>query len=198
MNKFILASGNPHKSEEFAELFSGSNVAVEAAPKSIEVDETGNSFEENAFLKAKAYYDAFGTPVLADDSGLVVSALPDELGVYSARFGGDGLDDEGRARLLLDKMSEASDRSAYFVCYLCFMVSPKEVYFFEGRLRGEILNEYLPGAGFGYDPVFTPSESGFEGGALAQSPEWKAANSHRSLAVQQATQFFFQRDCQTS
>src|SRR6478609_6733777 len=83
--KFILASGNAHKAEEFKELFQGI-VSISAAPKTLEVDETGKTFAENAFLKAKAYAEAYGVPALADDSGLVVEALPDILGVQSARF----------------------------------------------------------------------------------------------------------------
>jgi len=196
VHNFLLASGNEHKKEEFLQLFAGSNISVKSPPGSLEVDETGTSFEENAFLKAQAFYDNFKGPVISDDSGLVVSALPGELGVYSARFGGEGLNDEQRARLLLEKLEGESERSAYFVCYLCFYCSPREVFFFEGRLKGTILGEYRPGGGFGYDPVFSPLEREFMGLSVAEKPEWKQLNSHRALAVKSAKEFFFQRDCQ--
>lgn len=132
----ILASGNAHKAEEFADLFDSEILNISAAANKLEVVEDGDSFQANALIKAQAYYLQFKKPVLADDSGLVVTALPGELGIHSARFGGEGLGDPERAALLLERLKDATDRSAYFVCQLCFYFSPKEIYFFEGRLTG--------------------------------------------------------------
>ena len=87
MTEFLLASGNAHKAEEFKDLFHGT-ILVHPAPKSIEVDETGKTYTENAFLKAKAYYDTYKAAALADDSGLCVHALGGAPGVRSARYGG--------------------------------------------------------------------------------------------------------------
>ena len=84
----------------------------------------------------------------------IVNVLPDELGVQSA-VGGDGLNDGERCDLLLEKLKEAEDRSAYFVCVLCFYLSPEEI-FFEGGCNGSILQQKQGEAGFGYDPVFLP------------------------------------------
>ncbi len=196
---FILASGNAHKAEEFAELFDPNVIKVSAAAEKLEVDETGTTYNENALLKAKAYYDKYKRPVLADDSGLNVEVLPDELGIYSARFGGEGLSDTDRANLLLEKMAGKAkeDRCAHFTCVLCFYINPKEVFFFEGQLKGFIGNELRGEAGFGYDPVFH-GLGPFEEKSIAEIPEWKHENSHRSNACKEALKFFKERDCQRS
>ncbi|GAB4415917.1 MAG: RdgB/HAM1 family non-canonical purine NTP pyrophosphatase [Bacteriovoracaceae bacterium] len=193
---FILASSNSHKAEEFNVLFQSSPIKVSAAETKIEVDETGESFRENALLKAEAYYKKFKKPTLADDSGLTVLALPDELGIYSARFGGAGLTDRQRAVLLLEKMQDISEgsREAFFTCVLCFYLSPKEIFFFEGRLRGAIGHEYIGEHGFGYDPVFIPEKG--NGKTLAELPELKDQISHRATAVKEAVTFFERGYCQ--
>ncbi len=189
MNTFILASGNAHKAEEFKVLF-GETLSVQAAPKSIEVDETGATFTENALLKAKAYFETFKTPALADDSGLVVEALPDILGVQSARFAPELPGYAEKCAKLLDLMKSKENRKAYFVCVLCFYKSPDEVYFFEGRLPGSIGIELKGSHGFGYDPVFIPERKENDGLSLAELPEWKNHFSHRARAVQASLQFF--------
>lgn len=186
-NWFILASGNTHKSDEFNTLFDVELIGVRAASEKLEVEENGSSFSENAFLKAEAYFKKYKKPVLSDDSGLVVQAMPGELGIHSARFGGEGLNDTERTALLLDKMKEKKDRDAYFVCVLCFYLNPKEVFFFEGRCNGAISESVRGSDGFGYDPAFIP-----EGRELsfAQDSEWKSANGHRAKAVKEAEKFF--------
>jgi XTP/dITP diphosphohydrolase len=189
MHKFILASGNAHKAEEFAKIFDPEVLNIEAAPEKLDVVEDGDTFTANALLKAKAYYDKFKKPVMADDSGICVEALPEELGIQSARFGGEGLSNEERARLLLKKMEGQENRNAYFVCVLCFYLGEDEVFFFEGRMNGEIANDYLGEHGFGYDPVFLP-EGDHGGKTVAQLPEWKDENSHRAKACNQAEKFF--------
>ncbi|MBH48413.1 MAG: non-canonical purine NTP pyrophosphatase [Halobacteriovorax sp.] len=186
---FILASGNAHKAEEFAELLSPEIVKVEAAEQKLDVVEDGESFQANALLKAQAYYQKFKVPVMADDSGLVVEALPGELGIHSARFGGEGLSDTDRVNLLLEKLKGVEERSAYFVCQLCCYFSPKEIYFFEGRLSGEIGHAPKGEHGFGYDPVFIPTKAGADV-SFASDPEFKAKYSHRAVACQHAQSFF--------
>lgn len=195
---FLLATGNAHKAEEFAELFNPEVLQITAAPEKLEVIEDGKTFHENALKKAKSYYDKYKQPVMADDSGLCVQALPDELGIYSARFGGDGLSAKERAELLLEKLQgvQAKDRSAYFICVLCFYLSEDEYFFFEGRLQGRVGEEYKGDFGFGYDPVFYP-EGENEHSSLAMLPDWKAKNSHRAIACQFAENFFKERVCQS-
>jgi XTP/dITP diphosphohydrolase len=189
MRSLILASGNSHKAEEFKELFLG-KINVSAAPNSIEVDETGTTFTENAFLKAKAYFEAFKTPALADDSGLVIESLPDILGVQSARFASESPNYSDKCRLILQHLLPHADRSAYFVCVLCFYFSADEVYFFEGRVHGSIGPELKGNQGFGYDPIFVPERKENDGKSLAELPEWKNEFSHRAKASQSALQFF--------
>jgi XTP/dITP diphosphohydrolase len=191
MSSFILASGNAHKAEEFKELF-GTILEVSAAPATLEVDETGKTFTENAFLKAKAYYDYFKKPALADDSGLNLEGLPELLGVQSARFGPELKSYGEKCQKLLQIYQEQgiSDRRAHFTCVLCFYLSPDEIYFFEGRLHGVIGNELKGSGGFGYDPIFIPERKEEDGKSLAELPEWKNHFSHRAKAVQSALTFF--------
>ncbi|MFA6236981.1 MAG: non-canonical purine NTP pyrophosphatase [Bacteriovorax sp.] len=190
--ELILASSNLHKAEEFSELFDPKIITIKAAPHKIEVEENGLSYFENALLKAQAYYNKFKVPVIADDSGLNVSALPDELGIASARFGGTGLKDKDRALLLLDKMAGKNEREASFTCVLCCYLNEKEIFYFEGRLYGTIGYTYRGDGGFGYDPVFIPTEG--EGDlTVAELTEWKSKFSHRALAVGFAQKFFSSR-----
>jgi len=202
-----LATGNSHKCEEFISLqkiFSPlhdeknedsdlrTRLSLGPASRSIEVDETGTTYFENAFLKASAYYNFVKGPVLADDSGVEVLALPGELGIYSARFGGEGLSDKDRCELLLKKMSlveNKEERAATFMCVLCAYLSPEEYYFFEGRVPGYIGLRLEGQSGFGYDPLFFPSKNP-KLLSYAQDLEWKEKNSHRAIAFQGLLQFF--------
>lgn len=190
--ELLLASGNAHKAEEFASLFDPSIIQVKAAPKKLEVLEDGQSYFENAYKKAAAYFAEFKVPVLADDSGLNVTALPDELGITSARFGGEGLSDKERAVLLLEKMQNQKERSAYFSCVLCIYLNDKEIFYFEGRMNGSIAHVYRGSGGFGYDPVFVPTEAP-ESLTLAELSDWKAMHSHWALASSLAQKFFANR-----
>lgn len=194
---FILASGNLHKAEEFAKLLDKKIIKIEAAPEALDVDETGSKFSENALLKAEAYYKKYKTPVLSDDSGICVDALPDQLGIFSARFGGDNLSDKERAELLLEKMKniESESRTAHFSCVLCAYLSPDEIYFFEGRVDGSIGYIYKGDYGFGYDPIFHPNGDHSDK-TLAMLPEWKEKNSHRARASKVFLNFFSERVCQ--
>lgn len=191
MNSFILASGNAHKAEEFKELF-GQTLEVNPAPDSIPVEETGKTFTENAYLKARAYYERFKTPALADDSGLVLEGIPELLGVQSARFAPELGSYQDKCRKLLEIYQERKieNRNAYFVCVLCFFVSPEETYFFEGRVHGHIGEEQRGSHGFGYDPIFIPERRENDGKSLAELPEWKNEFSHRAKAVHSALSFF--------
>ena len=190
MIKFLLASNNPHKLKELVDL----GLNLEAAPKDLGIPETGSTFFENAKLKAQGYFDYFKKPSLADDSGIIVEALPDELGVSSARFGGGNLSDLEKNQLLLKKLQGVEDRRAYFVCVLCFYINPDEVFFFEGRLNGSISLEIKGDGGFGYDPVFIPED--FADVTLSMMPDYKSKNSHRAKALNLALQFFSKRNCQ--
>ena len=159
--RLILASGNAHKAGELADLFDPALITVSSAPEKVAVEENGKSFEQNAYLKAAAYHQKFRRPTLADDSGLEVPALPGLLGIHSARFGGENLNDRERTQKLLEKLAdkEGAERSARFVCALCFYFSEQEFFFFEGRMEGQIGTEDRGTHGFGYDPVFIPEHA---------------------------------------
>ena len=191
--QFILASGNSHKAREFADLFDQNIVRILSAPEKLGVEETGTSFQQNALLKAEKYFQALKAPTLSDDSGLEIFALPGEMGIHSARFGGEGLGDRERALLLLEKLKDNEERGACFVCFLCFYLSPGEVFFFEGRMEGSISHHCRGREGFGYDPIFIPTH--YDGGdkTLAEIPEWKRRYGHRAKAVGLAQNFFMGR-----
>lgn len=189
MTEFILGSSNAHKAEELNELLGGV-AKIKAALEKLNVIEDADTFEGNAFKKAKAYHDFYKAPSLADDSGLVVKALPNLLGVQSARFAPELPDYRDKNLKLIELMKEfkGEDRAAYFVCNLCFYLSESEVYFFEGRVNGEIGHELKGDKGFGYDPIFVPD--GLDGKHLAEVSEWKMKNSHRARACREAVKFF--------
>lgn len=189
MHSFFLGSSNKGKVKELNELLGG-KFEILSAPEKLDVVEDGETFEANALLKAKAYYDKFKKPALADDSGLVVPAHPEILGIYSARFAPEEADYSGKIQKLISYMENSKDRKAYFVCVLCFYLSPNEVFFFEGRLNGEIGLEARGDGGFGYDPIFYPE--GKEEQSLAELNEWKQKNSHRAKACREASNFFNQ------
>jgi XTP/dITP diphosphohydrolase len=194
MNSVVLASGNQHKIEELSNYLQQLGIQVHAPKKQIEVIEDGISFEQNSYKKAYAYFQQEQTPVLSDDSGLVVNALPNELGIHSKRFGGEELDARGKNQLLIEKLKdvEGDKRNAYFVCQLCLMMNPEEVYFFEGRVKGHIGEEILGDKGFGYDPVFMPEAFEIKR-SMAQEAEWKQDNSHRANALAQLVKFLESR-----
>lgn len=191
MKSFLLATGNAHKAEEFKEIFRDT-LTINPAPRTLEVDETGKTFVENALLKARAYFETYKVPALADDSGLVLELMPDILGVQSARFAPELKEYSEKCQKLMRLMdgSHLKHRQAYFVCVLCFYLSPEEIYFFEGRVHGVIGHEPKGDKGFGYDPIFIPERRENDGKSLAELPEWKNEFSHRAKASKSALEFF--------
>ena len=188
--EFILASSNAHKAEELNELLNASGTSIIPATEKLDIVEDGSTFQENAFKKAEGYFKKFGKPTVADDSGLVLPARPDILGIYSARYAPefDNYTDKNNALIRDIKDLTGDERKAHFACYLCFYISPEEVYFFEGRVHGTIAQEQNGEGGFGYDPIFLPD--GQDGKTLAELSEWKMANSHRAKAALSALKFF--------
>lgn len=186
---FVLATGNPHKLEEF-----GRALGEEILPPSrfgivMEVEETGVTFEENALLKARWLAAQTKKPALADDSGLCVDALDGSPGVYSARFGGEGLDDRGRRHLLLEKLKDvpAEKRSARFVCVLALCYPDGREHLFRGECEGLILSEERGRGGFGYDPVFLFPAAGLSFAEMSAAV--KDSVSHRGRAIEKLKAF---------
>ena len=182
--KFVLATQNPGKLAEMRAILSKLGVEVISpteAGAEVNVEETETTFAGNAMLKAKAICAAAGLPAIADDSGLCVDALNGGPGVYSARYGGEGLDDWGRRMLLLQAMRGQTARAAHFTCAVACAFPNGDTLEAEGRCDGAIAFAPLGEGGFGYDPVFLVPEKGKTFGQL--SPEEKSAISHRGKAL---------------
>ena len=183
--KLVLASKNKKKLTELNAILSGLGVEVcsEAeAGVDIDVEETGTTFEENSLLKAKAVMEASGMPAIADDSGLCVDALGGAPGVYSARYGGEGLDDMGRTRLLLENMKGQAPRTCRFVSVITCCFPDGTILSARGECEGTVAFAPMGDGGFGYDPVFfVPALKK----TFAQlSAEEKNAMSHRGRALE--------------
>lgn len=183
--KMILASNNKKKLEEMRTLLSGLGVELlsqREAGCDFEVEETGTTFEENAYLKASAVTRATGEIAVADDSGLMVDALDGAPGVYSARFTGRHEDtDEQRYLYLLERLRGVSDRSAKFVCSICCTFPNGDVLRAKGECPGEIASAPSGSGGFGYDPVFRPA--GYENTMAELGTDVKNQIAHRGKAV---------------
>ena len=183
--KFVLATHNPKKLKEMSEILSSLGVEV-VSPKELgidlEVEETGTTFGENAMLKAKAICEAAKLPAIADDSGLCVEALNGGPGVYSARYGGEGLDDKGRYQLLLNSMRGQTTRAAYFASAIACAFPNGDTITAEGQVDGTIAFAPMGEGGFGYDPVFfyPPMKKTFG----QMTAEEKHAISHRGKALE--------------
>lgn len=183
--KLVLASKNEKKLKEMNEILSGMGVEVCSqadAGVDVDVEETGTTFEENSMLKAKAVMEASGLPAIADDSGLCVDALNGAPGVYSARYGGEGLDDAGRYRLLLSSMPAGKPRTAKFVSVITCCFPNGDVLTARGECPGTIAFAAMGEGGFGYDPVFFLPKLKKTFAQL--SAEEKNAISHRGRALE--------------
>ena len=183
--KYVLATHNPGKLKEMGAILAQFGVEV-VSPKdlglTVDVEETGATFAENAMLKAKAICAAAGLPAIADDSGLCVDALNGGPGVYSARYGGEGLDDRGRYMLLLNNMRGQTTRAAHFACAIACAFPNGDTLTAQGRCDGTIAFAPMGEGGFGYDPVFFVPEKAKTFGQL--TAEEKSAISHRGRALE--------------
>ena len=186
--KLILASNNNKKLRELGEILSDMDVELlsqREAGCDFEVEETGTTFAENAYLKAKAVADATGLAAVADDSGLMVEALNGEPGVYSARYapGGHEASDEEKYEYLLSKLVNVEHRAAKVVSSICCILPDGSIIRTEGECRGEILREPAGEGGFGYDPVFMPQ--GYDRSMAELGTEVKNRISHRANALRE-------------
>lgn len=182
--KFVLATHNPGKLKEMSAILAELGIQVVGPSElgiDVEVEETGTTFAENAMLKAQAICAASGLPAIADDSGLCVDALNGGPGVYSARYGGEGLDDRGRTMLLLQNMRGQTTRAAHFACAICCVFPSGDTLTAEGRCEGAIAFAPMGEGGFGYDPVFLVPEKAKTFSQL--TAEEKNAISHRGKAL---------------
>jgi XTP/dITP diphosphohydrolase len=184
--KLLVATHNKGKVKEFAEMLADLDLewlSLDDIGLEKDVDETGHTFQENAILKAETYAAESGYFTLADDSGLEVDALNGEPGIYTARYGGKGLDHEGRYRLLLKNLEGVAeaDRAARFRCVIALATPDGIVGTAEGVCAGKIAEAPAGEGGFGYDPIFFLPDRGL---TMAQVPSSvKHQISHRGRAL---------------
>lgn len=186
--ELIFASHNENKVTEIAALI-GSSYSVKSLSAigfNTEIVENGSTLTENALIKARTIYQATNKNCFADDTGLLVEALNNEPGVFSARYAGIQKNDNDNMNLLLENLKNKSNRSANFTTVIALILDGKE-YLFEGKLMGEIVTEKIGLNGFGYDPIFKPSGYGI---TLAQMDLIKKNMiSHRAIAFQKMIDF---------
>jgi len=183
----LFATTNSHKLQEIKAIIKEHNIIslVDLNDKT-EVEESGETFRENAYLKAKYFYDKYKIPTFADDSGLIVHALGNEPGVRSARYAGEKATYLENNLKLLKKLENIEDRSAYFITVICYIDQKGMVHYFEGKVTGEIIAEFRGNEGFGYDPIFYLPKYGK---TYAELGNEKNKISHRYLALDKFLQY---------
>lgn len=189
ISKIIVATSNMGKLKEFEALFAPLHIEVlsnkDVEPHLIpDIVEDGATFEANAIKKAQAYFDQFGIPALADDSGLEIEALDGEPGVYSARYAGLEASDTDNIHKVLEKLAGIpfEQRRARFTCALAFINGSDAPLIAKGHCPGYIAEELSGSGGFGYDPIFYLPER--EKTMAELTKEEKNAISHRFHAMQ--------------
>lgn len=183
--KILAATTNQGKLAEIDAILAPRGFTVVSPAEagcSIEVEEDGETFKDNALKKARAWMSATGITVLADDSGLCVDALDGRPGVRSARFAGEDATDADNCALLLKSMVGKQDRCARFVCVVALVFPDGREFTAEGECPGEILDAPRGSGGFGYDPLFLDPLSGLSFAEL--SSVQKNLRSHRLRALQ--------------
>jgi XTP/dITP diphosphohydrolase len=194
--KILLATQNLGKYKEIKRMLEPLGVEVILPQEKLDVEEKGNSFMENAYIKAMAYFEKYRIPTLADDSGLVVPSLGGYPGVFSSRFysidwGGreevQTSEDEANIRKLLRVIRDVSDRRAYFKAVLCLVLEEGLGIFSEGICEGEVAHSPKGSEGFGYDPIFKPKF--YEKTMAELSPQEKDLISHRGKALRKLKEF---------
>lgn len=180
--KYVMATHNPNKLLELQRILEPLHIEVTTADLQ-EVEETGTTFAENAYLKAKAACEQTGLPAVADDSGLVVDALNGSPGVYSARYAGPDATDAQRMDKLLHELDgvPAEQRTARFVSAICVVYPDGERMDVEGVCEGSVAFAPRGHDGFGYDPIFLVGEKTY----AELTPAEKDAVSHRGKALRE-------------
>ncbi|MDD2370656.1 MAG: RdgB/HAM1 family non-canonical purine NTP pyrophosphatase [Firmicutes bacterium] len=154
--KILLATYNNHKLHEFKTLVGNANIELISLSDvgfTEEIIENGNSFIENALIKAETIYNIYKIPTLADDSGICIDALDGEPGIHSARFAGEETKAQEKNKIIIDLLKGKVDRNAHYTCALAF-VSNNEKFVIEKYCHGTIIEKEIGVNGFGYDPIF--------------------------------------------
>ena len=182
INKLVIATANKHKLIEIQNIFKDSAKEILPMPADIgEIIENGNSFIENSLIKARAVYNYTKLPSLADDSGICINALNGEPGIYSARYGGENLGYKEKMQMILDKLKNKNDRTAYFITSAVCVLDDNYYIALEGIVDGIIVESPKGFDGFGYDPIFKPN--GYDVTYAEMTLEQKNSMSHRAIAM---------------
>jgi len=185
--QILIATHNLHKKEEIQQILGPEFIITTLTDYDIneEIVEDGNTFQENALIKAKYCFEKTGKASVGDDSGLVVEALDGRPGIYSARYAGNH-NFKKNIEKVLEELKDQPNRRAYFITVLCFKDEDGEHYF-EGRVYGNITTEVFGKDGFGYDPIFVPDDHNLTFAEMM--PEEKNKISHRSAALKKFLEF---------
>lgn len=184
MKELFIASANAHKIEEFKHMLEPLGYKVKCLndlPRLIDIEETGETFEENAIIKAKTISDQFNIPCISDDSGLEIDALNFEPGVQSARYLGHDTSYDYKNNVLIERMKDHTNRACRFVCAIALCVPGSNPVVFRDTIEGTVATEIVGKKGFGYDPIvyYEPFKT-----TLANvSEEQKNSVSHRGKAL---------------
>ncbi|MBA4239887.1 MAG: non-canonical purine NTP pyrophosphatase [Sphingobacteriaceae bacterium] len=186
--KLIFATHNKNKLKEVKSLVPSSIelLSLDEINFHNEIEETADTIEGNALLKAKTIFEKTGINCFADDSGLLVDALNGAPGVYSARYAGEQKNDQDNMRKLLQELKDNPNRNAHFKTAMALIIDGKD-YLFEGKIEGKIITEKLGANGFGYDPIFVPD--GYNETFAQLDSETKNKISHRAKAIKQLLEF---------
>lgn len=196
MKQIIIATKNKGKAVEFKDFFSGYGIdavsLLDVTEELPDVEETGTTFTENAALKAEQIATLLHTPVLADDSGLIIDALEGRPGIYSARYAGEGKNDQANIEKVLDELLPISEpnRTARFICVLAIAVPGEKTIFCSGYCEGKVALSEKGENGFGYDPIFIPE--GYQKTMAQLSSKIKNSISHRRNAILQLDEWIRQ------
>ncbi len=180
----IIASNNKNKINEIKDILADLDInflSLKDINFTKDIDETGTTFEENAYIKAKTIYDIYKKPVLADDSGLCCEALNGEPGVYSHRYAGLNCNDHNNNLKLINNLKDKDNLKAKYVCSICFIDSLGNSFTVNGECNGTIVFEPKGNNGFGYDPYFYLEEFNKTMAELTSSE--KNSISHRKKAL---------------
>jgi XTP/dITP diphosphohydrolase len=183
MQQIVFATHNLHKLEEARRIMGNRLRILGLADIGCheEIEETADTLEGNAIIKAKWVVEHYGYACFADDTGLIVDCLNGAPGVLSARYAGEHCSPDDNMTLLLRNLNGKQDRTAHFSTVIAYMDKDGELKLFEGRVDGEIAEERHGSHGFGYDPIFIAKESGVSFAEM--SAEDKNAISHRGRAM---------------
>jgi XTP/dITP diphosphohydrolase len=185
-SRLVLATRNEHKLRELGEILA----PIELVPLADDVElppETGETFADNALIKARAAREATGGAVMADDSGIAATALGGAPGVRSARFAGEHATDQENLDLLIAKLADEDDRSVAYICVIAHIDEDGAERLYEGSCTGTFIETPRGDGGFGYDPGFVPDDTGPEDQrTMAElDPDQKHAISHRGRAARE-------------